>query len=76
MVSLALISVAEVTVCVLCAVVVTLEPLPAAETYVNGKQITEAVVLKQGPDTTIFLSAFIVNRLFALLLRTHTFLVL
>lgn len=33
-----------------CAVVVTLEPLPAAETYVNGKQISEAVVLKQGPD--------------------------
>lgn len=35
--------------CVLCAVVVTLEPLPGAETYVNGKQIAEAVVLKQGP---------------------------
>uniref|UniRef100_A0A3Q3JAU9 Kinesin motor domain-containing protein n=1 Tax=Monopterus albus TaxID=43700 RepID=A0A3Q3JAU9_MONAL len=29
-------------------VVVTLEPLPGAETYVNGKQISEAVVLKQG----------------------------
>ncbi|KAM6909400.1 kinesin-like protein KIF1C [Xenentodon cancila] len=29
-------------------VVVTLEPLVGAETYVNGKQITEAVVLKQG----------------------------
>ncbi|CAF90323.1 unnamed protein product, partial [Tetraodon nigroviridis] len=29
-------------------VVVTLEPLPGAETYVNGKQIAEAVVLKQG----------------------------
>ncbi|XP_030018195.1 kinesin-like protein KIF1C isoform X3 [Sphaeramia orbicularis] len=29
-------------------VVVTLEPLIGAETYVNGKQITEAVVLKQG----------------------------
>uniref|UniRef100_A0A665U2Y3 Kinesin family member 1C n=1 Tax=Echeneis naucrates TaxID=173247 RepID=A0A665U2Y3_ECHNA len=28
--------------------VVTLEPLVGAETYVNGKQITEAVVLKQG----------------------------
>uniref|UniRef100_A0A672ZA19 Kinesin family member 1C n=1 Tax=Sphaeramia orbicularis TaxID=375764 RepID=A0A672ZA19_9TELE len=28
--------------------VVTLEPLIGAETYVNGKQITEAVVLKQG----------------------------
>lgn len=37
------------TSCLLCAVVVTLEPLPGAETYVNGKQITEAVVLKQGP---------------------------
>uniref|UniRef100_A0A1A8DYC2 Kinesin family member 1C n=1 Tax=Nothobranchius kadleci TaxID=1051664 RepID=A0A1A8DYC2_NOTKA len=29
-------------------VVVTLEPLVGAETYVNGKQIDEAVVLKQG----------------------------
>ncbi|XP_029932199.1 kinesin-like protein KIF1C isoform X2 [Myripristis murdjan] len=29
-------------------VVVTLEPLVGAETYVNGKQITESVVLKQG----------------------------
>uniref|UniRef100_A0AAQ5XEP8 Kinesin motor domain-containing protein n=1 Tax=Amphiprion ocellaris TaxID=80972 RepID=A0AAQ5XEP8_AMPOC len=29
-------------------VVVTLEPLVGAETYVNGKQISEAVVLKQG----------------------------
>ncbi|XP_077355990.1 kinesin-like protein KIF1C isoform X2 [Festucalex cinctus] len=29
-------------------VVVTLEPLVGAETYVNGKQITEAAVLKQG----------------------------
>ncbi|KAM9836985.1 kinesin-like protein KIF1C [Aulostomus maculatus] len=29
-------------------VVVTLEPLVGAETYVNGKQITDAVVLKQG----------------------------
>uniref|UniRef100_A0A096MEW2 Kinesin family member 1C n=1 Tax=Poecilia formosa TaxID=48698 RepID=A0A096MEW2_POEFO len=29
-------------------VVVTLEPLVGAETYVNGKQITEAVVLRQG----------------------------
>ncbi|KAM6949067.1 kinesin-like protein KIF1C [Aplochiton taeniatus] len=29
-------------------VVVTLEPLPGAETYVNGKQIEEAMVLKQG----------------------------
>ncbi|XP_023821547.1 kinesin-like protein KIF1C [Oryzias latipes] len=28
--------------------IVTLEPLVGAETYVNGKQITEAVVLKQG----------------------------
>ncbi|XP_038134156.1 kinesin-like protein KIF1C isoform X2 [Cyprinodon tularosa] len=27
---------------------VTLEPLPGAETYVNGKQIEEAVILKQG----------------------------
>uniref|UniRef100_A0A7N8XLW1 Kinesin family member 1C n=1 Tax=Mastacembelus armatus TaxID=205130 RepID=A0A7N8XLW1_9TELE len=30
------------------SLVVTLEPLVGAETYVNGKQITEAVVLKQG----------------------------
>ncbi|XP_034020112.1 kinesin-like protein KIF1C isoform X2 [Thalassophryne amazonica] len=29
-------------------VVVTLEPLIGAETYVNGKQINEAVILKQG----------------------------
>ncbi|XP_029600461.1 kinesin-like protein KIF1C [Salmo trutta] len=29
-------------------VIVTLEPLVGAETYVNGKQITEALVLKQG----------------------------
>ncbi|KAM9827173.1 kinesin-like protein KIF1C [Neosynchiropus ocellatus] len=29
-------------------VIVTLEPLVGAETYVNGKQITDAVVLKQG----------------------------
>ncbi|XP_042183887.1 kinesin-like protein KIF1C [Oncorhynchus tshawytscha] len=29
-------------------VIVTLEPLEGAETYVNGKQITEALVLKQG----------------------------
>ncbi|KAG2468585.1 kinesin-like protein KIF1C [Polypterus senegalus] len=29
-------------------VVVTLEPLEGAETYVNGKQITEPIVLKQG----------------------------
>ena len=36
----------------LCAVVVTLEPLPGAETYVNGKQISEAVVLKQGSGST------------------------
>ena len=34
--------------CVVSAVVVTLEPLIGAETYVNGKQISEAVVLKQG----------------------------
>ncbi|KAK3527417.1 hypothetical protein QTP86_022645 [Hemibagrus guttatus] len=41
--------------CVFCSeveengeVVVTLEPLPGAETYVNGKQITEGVMLKQG----------------------------
>uniref|UniRef100_A0AAR2JG55 Kinesin-like protein n=1 Tax=Pygocentrus nattereri TaxID=42514 RepID=A0AAR2JG55_PYGNA len=41
--------------CVFCSdvedngeVVVTLEPLVGAETYVNGKQITEGVVLKQG----------------------------
>ncbi|TUY72729.1 Kinesin-like protein KIF1C [Bagarius yarrelli] len=41
--------------CVFCSeveengeVVVTLEPLPGAETYVNGKQIEEGVVLKQG----------------------------
>lgn len=33
--------------------VVTLEPLPAAETYVNGKQITEALVLKQGSHSTL-----------------------
>lgn len=33
----------------LSAVEVTLEPLPGAETYVNGKQIEEAVILKQGP---------------------------
>lgn len=39
-----------VCVCFLSAVVVTLEPLIGAETYVNGKQITEAVVLKQGAD--------------------------
>ncbi|CAL8241208.1 unnamed protein product [Merluccius merluccius] len=29
-------------------VVVTLEPLVGAETYVNGKQITDSVILKQG----------------------------
>eukprot|EP00064_Thunnus_orientalis_P023459 superscaffoldBa00008892_g23702 len=29
-------------------VIVTLEPLIGAETYVNGKQITEAVILRQG----------------------------
>uniref|UniRef100_A0A671KKA6 Kinesin-like protein KIF1C n=1 Tax=Sinocyclocheilus anshuiensis TaxID=1608454 RepID=A0A671KKA6_9TELE len=41
--------------CVFCSevnenneVVVTLEPLVGAETYVNGKQITDGVVLKQG----------------------------
>ncbi|KAI5089059.1 kinesin-like protein KIF1C isoform X2 [Silurus meridionalis] len=41
--------------CVFCSevdengeVIVTLEPLPGAETYVNGKQITEGAVLKQG----------------------------
>uniref|UniRef100_A0A8B9HBM2 Kinesin-like protein n=1 Tax=Astyanax mexicanus TaxID=7994 RepID=A0A8B9HBM2_ASTMX len=41
--------------CVFCSevddngeVIVTLEPLVGAETYVNGKQITEGVVLKQG----------------------------
>ncbi|XP_073717033.1 kinesin-like protein KIF1C [Misgurnus anguillicaudatus] len=41
--------------CVFCSdvnenqeVVVTLEPLVGAETYVNGKRITEGVVLKQG----------------------------
>lgn len=33
------------------AVVVTLEPLVGAETYVNGKQITDAVILKQGTET-------------------------
>ncbi|XP_034059022.1 kinesin-like protein KIF1C [Gymnodraco acuticeps] len=33
------------------AVVVTLEPLIGAETYVNGKQIEDAVVLKQVEDT-------------------------
>lgn len=39
--------------CVVSAVVVILEPLIGAETYVNGKQITEAVILKQGavPET-------------------------
>ncbi len=30
------------------AVVVTLEPLVGAETYVNGKRITDGVALKQG----------------------------
>lgn len=30
------------------SVFVTLEPLVGAETYVNGKQITDAVILKQG----------------------------
>jgi len=30
------------------AVVVTLEPLVGAETYVNGKRINDGVVLKQG----------------------------
>ncbi|RXN36201.1 kinesin KIF1C [Labeo rohita] len=41
--------------CVFCSevnenneVVVTLEPLVGAETYVNGKRITDGVVLKQG----------------------------
>lgn len=31
-------------------VVVTLEPCEGAETYVNGKQVTEPVVLKSGKD--------------------------
>ncbi|XP_005062987.1 PREDICTED: kinesin-like protein KIF1C [Ficedula albicollis] len=31
-------------------VVVTLEPCEGAETYVNGKQVTEPVVLKSGRD--------------------------
>lgn len=44
----------QLLVCVFSAVVVTLEPLIGAETYVNGKQITEAVVLKQGVDEQIF----------------------
>uniref|UniRef100_A0A3B4EKU4 Kinesin motor domain-containing protein n=1 Tax=Pygocentrus nattereri TaxID=42514 RepID=A0A3B4EKU4_PYGNA len=39
--------VTSVCVCV-CVLVVTLEPLEGAETYVNGKQITEPTVLKQG----------------------------
>lgn len=39
-------------VCVSSAVVVTLEPLIGAETYVNGKQITEAVILKQGAHSS------------------------
>lgn len=38
------------------AVVVTLEPLIGAETYVNGKQITEAVVLKQGNGLLVSLN--------------------
>lgn len=44
----------QLLVCDFSAVVVTLEPLIGAETYVNGKQITEAVVLKQGADEQIF----------------------
>lgn len=36
--------------------VVTLEPLIGAETYVNGKQITEAVVLKQGNGLLVSLN--------------------
>lgn len=43
----------QLHVCVFSAVVVTLEPLIGAETYVNGKQITEAVILKQGADKQI-----------------------
>ncbi|KAI4892491.1 hypothetical protein NFI96_020753, partial [Prochilodus magdalenae] len=35
-----------------CSVDVTLEPLEGAETYVNGKQITEPTVLKQGVTFT------------------------
>lgn len=35
-----------------CSVVVTLEPLVGAETYVNGKLITEGVELKQGTTRT------------------------
>lgn len=38
------------------AVEVTLEPLIGAETYVNGKQITEAVILKQGAGSSDFFS--------------------
>ncbi len=37
----------DITSCV-SAVDVTLEPLEGAETYVNGKQITECVRLRQG----------------------------
>lgn len=44
----------EMHVCVFSAVVVILEPLIGAETYVNGKQITEAVILKQGAEKQIF----------------------
>lgn len=41
------------------AVVVTLEPLVGAETYVNGKQVTEGVVLKQGEYFSAIFNVFL-----------------
>ncbi len=41
------------------AVVVTLEPLVGAETYVNGKRITDGVALKQGDFFSVQFCVFI-----------------
>ncbi len=58
MFSMHIITSQNVCVCV-SAVVVTLEPLVGAETYVNGKRITDGVALKQGDFFSVQFCVFL-----------------
>lgn len=55
---------AQKLMCYVCvpAVVVSLEPLVGAETYVNGKRITDGVALKQG-NVSLHANFYIVNNI-------------
>lgn len=38
-------------------VVVTLEPCDGADTYVNGKKVTEPIILRSGKTTFVFIKS-------------------